>query len=112
MAQVRNDKPTCLRLLVQLTRCALALARASAGSSKAAKMAIMAITTNNSMRVKAPIILRRFFITILLVSVLFWQTDRELYQCRPRCQPESTISLAMAVPPVVFEENLRNMHVA
>src|ERR1035437_6958784 len=62
IAQVRKARPTCLRLLVQLMRWAFALARARAGSNRAAKMAMMAITTNNSIRVKAPIFLRRFFI--------------------------------------------------
>ena len=42
----------------------------------------------------------------MLVSILFWQTDRELYQRRPRCQPESPLVLAMAVPEWIFLENL------
>src|SRR5437016_1356422 len=41
----------CRELLMHWTPCAFCLARASAGSSIAAKMAIMAITTNSSMRV-------------------------------------------------------------
>ncbi len=51
---MRKPNPTCLRLLVQLMRAALALALASAGKSKPARMAMMAITTNSSMSVKAP----------------------------------------------------------
>src|SRR5208283_3655253 len=43
----------CLLLLMHWMACALCLALASAGSSIAARIAIMAITTNNSMRVKA-----------------------------------------------------------
>ena len=45
--------PTCFKLLVQLMRCARAFARAKAGNNKLARMAMMAITTNNSMSVKA-----------------------------------------------------------
>src|SRR2546430_17558645 len=51
---MRNDKPTCFKLLVQAIFCALALALARAGRSKPANMAMMAITTNSSMSVKAP----------------------------------------------------------
>ncbi len=42
----------CLMLLVHLMRIAFSLALDSAGRSIAAKIAMMAITTNNSMRVK------------------------------------------------------------
>src|SRR5215469_13171359 len=45
--------PICLRLLRQAVCCALRLARLRAGRSIAAKMAMMAMTTNNSIRVKA-----------------------------------------------------------
>src|SRR2546422_2817532 len=64
-AQVRKDRPICLRLLVQLMRWARALARASAGNNMAAKMAMMAMTTNNSIRVNALTHLRRFFINFV-----------------------------------------------
>jgi tRNA A37 threonylcarbamoyladenosine biosynthesis protein TsaE len=40
-------------------RCAFRLAAASAGKSILARMAMMAMTTNNSMRVKAPTFLFR-----------------------------------------------------
>src|SRR5678816_1197170 len=46
-------KVICLRLLIQFVWSALALARASAGSSIAARIAMMAITTSNSIRVNA-----------------------------------------------------------
>src|ERR1043166_2530248 len=46
-------RPTCLRLLTQLTWAALALALAKAGKSKAARMAMMAMTTSSSMSVNA-----------------------------------------------------------
>src|SRR5437899_24192 len=42
----------CLRLLRQTMACALAFARARAGKSKAARIAIMAMTTKSSIRVK------------------------------------------------------------
>ena len=70
---MRNDKPTCFKLLVQAIFCALALALARAGRSKPANMAMMAITTNSSMSVKAPILclLKTRFI---IVSVFFGLT--------------------------------------
>jgi hypothetical protein len=40
-------------LFTQLIACALSLALASAGSSMAARMAMIAMTTNNSISVKA-----------------------------------------------------------
>ena len=45
--------PSCLQLLRQEICCALALALASAGNSMAAKMAMMAMTTSNSIKVNA-----------------------------------------------------------
>jgi hypothetical protein len=47
------DKHNCLRLLMQLTDWAFRLADDRAGSSMAAKMPIMAMTTSNSIKVKA-----------------------------------------------------------
>ena len=44
----------CLMSLMQAICCARNLALANAGNSIAAKMAIMAITTSNSISVKAP----------------------------------------------------------
>src|SRR5664279_3771686 len=41
----------CLRLLMQLISCAFRFADASAGSSSAARMAMMAMTTSSSIRV-------------------------------------------------------------
>ena len=41
---------------VQLVRCALFLAWLSAGSNRAARMAIMAMTTSNSIRVNARLV--------------------------------------------------------
>ena len=73
---------------------------------------MMAITTNNSIRVKAPIFLRMFFIIIGGIYLYFWQTDREHYQGRPRCQPELSIPLAMRMPEAVYGEMLRKSHVA
>lgn len=46
-------KPNCRRLLKQLIRLAFDFARPKAGNNIAAKMAIIAITTNNSINVKA-----------------------------------------------------------
>src|SRR6267143_5775626 len=55
-AQIRNATLVCLKLFKQAMRLALALARASAGSRRPAKIAIMAITTSNSMRVNAEVL--------------------------------------------------------
>src|SRR5437773_564200 len=46
-------KPICLQLLRHWTFCALTFAFARAGSNNAAKMAMIAITTSNSIKVKA-----------------------------------------------------------
>src|ERR1035441_2395160 len=45
--------PSCFRLFMQAIRLAFSFALARAGSSSAAKIAMMAITTNSSIRVKA-----------------------------------------------------------
>src|SRR2546425_5151482 len=52
-AYMATPKPSCLRLLVQLIRCALFLVLAKAGKSRAARIAMMAMTTSNSISVKA-----------------------------------------------------------
>src|SRR5271157_4588800 len=54
-AQVLKARLISLRLLIQLMRCARDLARANAGSNMAARMAMMAITTSSSIRVKAAV---------------------------------------------------------
>src|SRR5215470_6770315 len=46
--------PFCLRLLRQLVREAFSFAFERAGKSSAARIAMMAITTSNSIKVKAP----------------------------------------------------------
>src|SRR5437016_253184 len=51
--QMRNASPTCFKLLTHAMRLALALAWASAGKSMPARIAMMAITTSNSIKVKA-----------------------------------------------------------
>src|SRR5437667_5876533 len=52
-AYMVRASPHCLQLLAQSTLSALALAFASAGNNKAARMAMMAMTTNSSMSVNA-----------------------------------------------------------
>ena len=47
-----NAMPICFSLFMQKICCALALACARAGRSMAARMAMMAITTSNSISVK------------------------------------------------------------
>src|ERR1700733_10009505 len=81
-----SDNPHCRKLETQFARFAFSLALASAGSSIAARMAMMAMTTSNSIRVKAPIrragaftwnpLIRLHIITLLIKSghqgVLIW----------------------------------------
>ncbi len=55
-AQIRNARAVCLKLFVHEIFRALSFALANAGRSKPAKMAMMAITTNNSMSVNALIV--------------------------------------------------------
>src|SRR2546421_2281323 len=52
-AYIFMANPHCRRLLVHWMRKALDFAPASAGNNNAARIAMMAITTSNSMRVKA-----------------------------------------------------------
>src|SRR5437763_6663519 len=52
-AYMVRASPHCLQLLAQSTLSALALAFARAGNNKAARMAMMAMTTNSSMSVNA-----------------------------------------------------------
>src|SRR5437773_11079786 len=59
--------PICLRLLRQEMRLAFCLAEASAGSNSAARIAMIAMTTSNSIRVKARC-LERFVDTFIALT--------------------------------------------
>ena len=50
---IRTPTLICLRLFMQTVRCALALALDKTGSNNAARMAMTAMTTSNSVKVKA-----------------------------------------------------------
>jgi hypothetical protein len=52
-AYMIQAKPSCLALFTQTILCAFVLAFAKAGNNNPARMAMMAITTNNSISVKA-----------------------------------------------------------
>src|SRR4030095_5047456 len=52
-AQSRMANPVCLRLFAQVIRCALLFARLRAGNNIPARIAMIAMTTSNSMSVKA-----------------------------------------------------------
>src|SRR5690348_9662087 len=52
MANIGNPKPHCLRFDMHWMVCARCLAADKAGNNKAARMAMMAITTSNSISVK------------------------------------------------------------
>src|ERR1051325_2038607 len=67
--------PTCLRLLVQFASCAFFFALANAGNSNAARMAMIAMTTSNSIRVKASDFFEVFCMR-LLQARLFQQISR------------------------------------
>src|ERR1019366_2762417 len=58
-SQMRKARPHCFRLLTQLMRCAFCLALASAGSSRAARMASTATMTSRATRVKPDWLKRR-----------------------------------------------------
>ena len=67
LEKIRYARPICFWLLTHLMRCARALAFARAGKSMPARIAMMAITTNSSMSVKAPtLFLRRCWIMVFL----------------------------------------------
>ena len=54
VAYIVHASAHCFVLLMHCAPCALSFARDIAGNSIAAKIAIIAITTNNSISVKAP----------------------------------------------------------
>src|SRR5207249_7044560 len=62
-AHILTPRPTCLRLLTQAMRLAFALLAANAGRSRAARIAMIAITTNNSISVKASSVVSRLIIS-------------------------------------------------
>src|ERR1043166_3160046 len=72
----------CFSLLRHTALVAFCLARASAGSSIAARMAIIAITTNNSINVNPPIALRarrqRTFADASFGVILPFKCERQL----------------------------------
>src|SRR5262249_21136888 len=93
-AQVRKATPICLRLLTQLIRWARALARARAGSNIAANIAMIAITTSNSMRVKARKCFRKFFIDSTGLLVWFCVQPANFIDHSSRSQHLSLPSLS------------------
>src|SRR5262245_60837373 len=83
-------RAVCLRLWTQTIRNDLAFARPRVGSNRAARMAIMAITTSSSIRVKP-------FLALLFISV--WTAARAvahdvLFLGERRVQPHRTKSHA------------------
>src|ERR1051325_9878102 len=67
---MRNANPTFFRLFTHLMRWALALALASAGRSIPARIAMIAMTTNSSMSVKAPTLYLRNTLFMIVLSVI------------------------------------------
>src|SRR6266540_4592283 len=93
---MRKAKPICLRLLTQLMRWARALALAKAGRSRPARMAMMAITTSNSISVKAPSLGLVLVITIVFF-ILSGSRNIKLGD-EFGCQLDSEINLAARMP--------------
>src|SRR5215469_10425361 len=70
------DKPHCLKLERQFARLAFAFALANAGSNMAARIAMIAITTNSSISVNAPRLRRGAFTTFLFAGICkLWAGD-------------------------------------
>src|SRR6266436_7720825 len=78
-------KPNCLRLLIQETWAALFLLAARDGSSNAARMPMIAITTSNSIKVKAEAIVQ-YLLTFLFMPrtmIAFLEGQLSFYTCPP-----------------------------
>src|SRR6266576_2043317 len=73
-----HERPSCRRLLRQIVPVALSLARVNAGSSMAARIAMMAMTTRSSIRVK-PLLRSRDFI---MQFVMRWKNHTAGKSCR------------------------------
>src|SRR5580698_226936 len=84
-----SAKEVCFRLEVQLARYALRLAAANAGSSMAAKMAMIAMTTRSSMRVKPDVLRteRKGQLDRELSLVCFMGVVIRQYHRRVACHP-------------------------
>lgn len=52
-AYIKTSRPICRKLFMQAVRCALALTALMAGNNNAARIPMMAMTTSNSIKVKA-----------------------------------------------------------
>src|SRR6266436_5829956 len=78
-------KPNCLRLLIQEAWAALFLLAARDGSSNAARMPMIAITTSNSIKVKAEAIVQ-YLLTFLFMPrtmIAFLEGQLSFYTCPP-----------------------------
>ena len=81
---MRQAMASCRWLFMHCTPWAFSLARVRAGSSSAARIAIMAITTSNSMSVNPPERREMFLLAELLLLVILRVRS---VVCRPRCEP-------------------------
>src|SRR6267142_6619343 len=81
-----RDNPHCRKFEAQFARLAFSLALASAGSSMAAKIAMMAMTTSSSIRVKAPVRRPGAFMSFMRVMFFKIETSRraDLVELRRR----------------------------
>src|SRR5947208_738483 len=96
-----NARPNCRLLLRQLMACALPLARDNAGKSIAARMAMIAMTTNSSISVKAiteagerRIQTETVFFTVTVILGLGHGTLLQEGAGMPRCDGAHISSLA------------------
>src|SRR5215510_377878 len=90
---MKQASPICFRLLVQLICFALSLALERAGNSMLARMAMMAITTSSSMRVK-PTLARRAF-----------TTKKSVFESLAFIDNSWTLSYTVKKVPPVFDHN-------
>src|SRR5205807_2901385 len=91
--------PICRRWLTQTIRFALLFAEESAGNSRAARIAMMAMTTSNSIKVKDGSSFGFAFIIVLFVSEFsneFWRTLG--FQFRNPLSPQARREISGATP--------------
>src|SRR2546429_8628809 len=96
-------RPICLRLLAHWIACPFILALASAGKSRPARIAMMAMTTSSSISVKARRFERQDFITLL------WAGSKHCLKMPPS-QPQNVmrrdVGRILTGPPSVLAPEL------
>src|SRR2546423_15662184 len=88
-AYITQHKSSCLMLLRHLILCAFALARPNAGRSIAAKIAMIAITTKSSIKVKAAF--RPFTVVFISKRGIQKKSGRSFQRFFAYCVPLETL---------------------